>query len=407
MDIKEYEKRKTELFSKMELAEDEETVNSIGLELKKLDIHKNNTQTKSLQTEDENGEAFAQSQGFQFRGSSDDNFKEIKSFNKKSLQNDENMEYRLAFKEYLTKGKQIPKELRDNTLTGDIQSVIPKNIVNKIIEKMEMIGFILPMVTKTAFSFGISYPVAGIRPIAQWVGEGEKSKVNKLTTTEIVFTQHKLRIEISMSAEAYKMSIDAFERYFIETVSVGMVKAIEKSIISGKGDNSPKGILVETPENDKIINFTTFDYKTLMLAEGALPDAYSDGTVWFTSRKFFYDEMVGMVDATGQPIARVNKGLDGKEEAILLGRKVILGGDYLQDTPDVKAFLYKFSDYSLNKIYDLGIMAKDDGGGFDWETEDRRIKAVQNLDGKCLDINSLIILKSGNGGKKVAGEISK
>ena len=102
---------------------------------------------------------------------------------------------------------------------------------------------------------------------------------------------------------------------------------------------------------------------------------------------------IGLTDGTdgaGQPIARVNYGIDGKPERMLLGRQVILN-DYMTsyaatlDTTAVVAFLFDPSDYVLNTNYNMGIQRKQD-----WDTEDYLTKAVMAVDGKVVDKNSLV-----------------
>ena len=100
-------------------------------------------------------------------------------------------------------------------------------------------------------------------------------------------------------------------------------------------------------------------------------------------------QFIGMTDDAGQPIARVNYGISGKPERVLLGRDVVIyepqSGSKLGDT--VTAFMFDFADYVLNTNYDLGIShAKD------WDNEDHKTKAVLACDGKVIDKTSLITL---------------
>ena len=53
---------------------------------------------------------------------------------------------------------------------GVIGAVIPTTILNKIIEKMEAVGMILPLVTRTAYKGGVSIPTSTAKPVASWVG---------------------------------------------------------------------------------------------------------------------------------------------------------------------------------------------------------------------------------------------
>lgn len=310
--------------------------------------------------------------------------------------NADDMEYRKAFQAFVSKGTAIPAELRVNasTKTTDIGTAIPTILVNRIVETMETTGMILPLVTKTSFAAGISIPVSSIKPVATWVAEGATSdKQQKKTTTAIVFTHFKLRCEISMSMESSVMAIAAFEAAFVKNVVEAMTKAIELSIIDGAGTASPKGILKETPNAGQALEASTLTYAGLIEAESAIPQAYENNAVWVMTKKTFMG-YVGMVDDVKQPVARVNYGLAGKIERTLLGRTVVLCGDYIDSfsatltAGKVFAFIFNFSDYALNTIYDMGIQKKQD-----WDTEDLLTKAVMAVDGKVVDKNSLVTLK--------------
>lgn len=304
-------------------------------------------------------------------------------------------EYRSAFQQFVTRGAPIPAELRadENTLTTDIASAIPNVLVNQIIEKLESTGMILPLVTRTSFAAGITIPTSSVKPVATWVAEGASSDRQKKTTSKIVFTNFKLRCEISMSMESSAMAISAFEAAFVRQVVEAMTKAIEQSIINGDGTTQPKGILTETPAEGQALEADALDYKLLVDAEAALPQAYESGAVWCMTKKTFMS-FIGMTDSAKQPIARVNYGIGGVPERTLLGRTVVLCGDYMDSFSEtleagkVFAFIFNFKDYALNTIYDMGVQRKQD-----WDTEDMLTKAVMSVDGKVIDSNSLVVLK--------------
>lgn len=293
----------------------------------------------------------------------------------------EGTEYRNAFMEFVLRNKPIPTELRAdaNTLTGDVATVIPTQLVNQIIEKMDEVGMILPLISKTSYASGVEIPTSTVKPVASWVSEGAGSDRQKKTTGKITFTYFKLRCEISMSMEVGTMALSAFEAKFVENVAKAMIYAIENSVINGTGSGQPKGILAETaPEGQAITGALT--YAKLCEVEGVVPAEYETGSKWCMNKKTFM-QFVGMVDQAGQPIARVNYGIAGKAERTVLGRDVVIT-PYMADN---KAFIYDFSDYVLNTIYDMGISKKQD-----WETEDLLTKAVMSVDGKCVDIGSLV-----------------
>lgn len=308
---------------------------------------------------------------------------------------EDELEYRKAFQQFVTKGTPIPAELRadENTLTSDISSAIPTVLANRIVEKLETTGMILPLVNKTSFAAGINIPTSSVKPVATWVLEGAGSERQKKTTGVITFSKFKLRCEISMSMESSVMAISAFEAAFVKQIVEAMVKAQELAIINGDGTTQPKGILKETPASGQSLEVVKLGYDTLIEAEAALPQAYEEGAVYCMTKKTFMAFM-GMTDENGQPIARINYGIGGKPERTLLGRTVVLCGDYIDSfsptltAGKVFAFLFNFSDYTLNTVYDMGVQRKQD-----WDTEDMLTKAVMSVDGKVIDKNSLVVLK--------------
>lgn len=52
----------------------------------------------------------------------------------------DSLEYRNAFMNYVLKGENIPNELRASavTKTGDVGSVIPQTVLDKIVEKSKL-----------------------------------------------------------------------------------------------------------------------------------------------------------------------------------------------------------------------------------------------------------------------------
>ena len=310
------------------------------------------------------------------------------------------MEYRRAFMDYVMRGKKsdiiVQHRADANTLTTDVGAVIPTVLVQQIIEKAETYGMILPLVTKTNYPAGIEIPVATLKPVATWVSEGAGSDKQKYSANEkLVFTHHKLRCEVSLSMEVSVMALSVFEKKVVETVAKAIAVAKEKAIINGTGDGQPKGILAETPADGQALKVASnkgLSYKTLVDAEAAIPQAYETGAKWFMSKKT-YMEFVGMTDSNGQPVARVNYGIGGSPERTLLGREVVLTGDYMPNftaapsADTVFAFIFRPSDYILNSVYDMGISKRQD-----WDTEDMQTKAVTSCDGKVADKNSLVTL---------------
>lgn len=305
------------------------------------------------------------------------------------------VEYRKAFMNYVVGGKAIPdkfKNLTGPTTTSDVGAVISPTVINRIVEKMESTGMILPLVTRTTYAAGATVPTSTVKPVATWVAEGGTSDKQKKTTGQIDIKGYKLRCAISMTLETSVMSLQMFETQFVNNVSEAMVKAQEISFISGTGVGQPKGVLTETVETGQNVDIAAaddVDYQILIDAEAALPLAYESRAVWNMTKKTFM-KFDGMVDTTGQPIARTNYGISGQPERTLLGRRVVLN-DYMTSlgatiaADTVVAFLFDWSDYMFNTNYNMTIKSYEDN-----DTEDQVTKAVMICDGKVIDKNSLV-----------------
>lgn len=303
--------------------------------------------------------------------------------------------YRKAFMNYVINGSAIPSEFKNqdaNTKTTDVGEVIPETVLQKIIEKMEATGMILPLVTRTSYKGGVKIPTSTVKPVATWVSEGSGSDKQKKTTSYISFGYNKLRCAVSTSLEVETMALSFFESTFINNVTEAMTKALEQSIISGDGSGKPSGILNETVvsgQNIDIAKTDSISYSTLVDTEAALPLEYENGAVWFMTKKTFM-KFIGMTDSQGQPIARVNYGINGNADRTLLGRKVILN-NYMSSYADtvssdtVVAFLFRPADYVLNTNLNMTIKKYEDN-----DTDDMVTKAIMLVDGKVVDKNSLV-----------------
>lgn len=307
------------------------------------------------------------------------------------------MEYRKAFMNYVQTGTPISREFKNadaTTKTSDVGEMIPQTVLEKIVEKMEAVGMIYNLVTKTSYKGGLKIPISSVKPTASWVAEGAGSNKQKKTIGSISFAYNKLRCAVSSSLEVETMSLAVFETTFIKNVSEAMIKAIEQAIISGTGSNQPTGILSETVatgQNVDVAKTAKVTYETLVNAEAALPLAYEGEAKWFMTKKTFM-AFIGMTDDNKQPIARVNYGINGKPERTLLGRQVILN-DYMTSINDtltsdtVVAFLFNPADYVLNSNLNMTIKKYEDN-----DTDDMVTKAIMLVDGKVVDKNSLVTI---------------
>lgn len=311
------------------------------------------------------------------------------------------VEYRTAFMDLMVNGVPLPGKFKNEagpTKTTDTAAVIPTIIANRIVEKMRLLGNLLPLVTQTAFPAGLRVPTSSIKAVATWVAEGGTSEKQKLPLEYIDIKGFKLRCAVSMTLETDTMTLETFETFFVNSVSKAMVWAEEEAFFNGTGSGQPKGVLKETALDGQNIDIAAAKdptYQTLVDAEGALPASYEANAVWNMTKKTFM-KFMGMVDADGQPIARVNYGLGSAPERYLLGRRVVINEHMTSlgttlSAPTVVAFLFDWEDYMFNTNYAMRVKQYEDD-----DTEDQIAKAIMIADGKVINRQSLVTITKKN-----------
>lgn len=313
-------------------------------------------------------------------------------------------EYRIGFMNYVLKGDKMPKMANQDavTVTSDVGAVIPNTILDRIVEKMEQTGNILNKVTRTFYKGGATVPTSAAKPVATWTTESGKTDKQKKALGSITFSYYKLKCVVAVSIAVDTVTLEVFERTLTANIAEAMVKGLEKAIIAGTGPsaNQPEGILTVTAvegQKVEIAKGKTITFSTLCEAESKLPAAY-DGAEWYMTKKTYFSQIAAMTDTNGQPIARVNAGIDGKPEYRILGRPVnfVASEDMADYAASVEAdttiaFLFRMEDYMLNTNLNVTVKRYEDD-----DTDDQMTKAIMLADGKVIDKNSFVpvILKN-------------
>jgi len=319
------------------------------------------------------------------------------------------VEYRRAFMDYVTRGvKSEHLEFRDNETTGttglgDIGAVIPTTILNRIVEKMRETGRIWNRVTKTAIQGGVQIPISMAKPKATWVAAGSAAgsmadKQKKAVTGNISFRYHKLQVRVAVELVAATVALPVFEATIADNIAEAMVAALDEAIIAGSGTGEPRGIVNHTNiPAGQVVEIGAADfgkYETWTELLGKVPRSYRSGVAIIMNDADWNKYIVGMVDSAGQPIARVNYGLNGTIEERLLGREVIaIEEEYLPsidaaEEDDVVAILVRLEDYMVNS--NMGITYR---RYFDENTDEWISKATMIADGKLADPNGVVLIK--------------
>lgn len=315
----------------------------------------------------------------------------------------DSLEYRQAFMNYICRGVEVPKEYRQDALTTTTEAgaVIPTTLLNEIIQKLESYGDLYAGVRKLNIQGGVSVPILTLKPTATWIGEENTSDAQKLTAnTSVEFSYYGLECKIAQSLLASVVTYEAFQKMFVPLAAEAMAKAIDIAIMNGAGTASPLGITKDTRvPSTNIITLAAADFKTY---EGWKKKVFSKIKKSYRKGKFYmaqgtFDGYIdGMVDSNGQPIGRVNYGIDGEEKYRFCGKDVVTVEDDVvsnyddASTSDIVAVFVNLNDYVINSNMQLTTYK-----WVDHNTNKVYNKAILIADGKLLDPNGVIIVKKG------------
>lgn len=265
-------------------------------------------------------------------------------------------EYRSAYLKNLQGKKLNDEEKRAlTTATNSVGAVIPTLTMNKIIEKLEQYGVVLPLVTSLAIPSNVKIPVEDTTNDFSWVTEGTSSTDSNDKLGSVSLGAHELIKTIEITAHVEAMSIDAFESFIVAQLSKKAKKAIDGAIVSGDGNGKATGILNSvTAKNTET---TAYAYDDIMNILAELKSGYKQGAVFMMSTKTLYGDVAKIKDDKKAPIFKAET--DGKFEGKLSGYPVIC----FDNVPDGTIIFGNFEYYYFNFVKAFEI-AKDTSVGF-------------------------------------------
>jgi HK97 family phage major capsid protein len=309
-------------------------------------------------------------------------------------------EYRTAFMNFVCRGEVIPANLRATTLTTDVSAAIPTTYLNEIVKTLKSYGNIYAAVRKLTVQGGVEIPIADLKPVASWVGD-TASEAQKLTAnTSISFKYFGLECKIAQSLLVSVTTLDAFQELFVELATEAIAKALDVAIIGGTGTNQPTGVTVDSRvPSANVVTLTDEEFKSWsgwkQKVFGKMKKAYRNGN-FYMAQGTFDGYIDGMVDSVGQPIGRVNYGIDGGEKYRFGGKNVETVEDdvikaYDDATAgDIVAVFFNPSDYGINSNLELKTVK-----WIDHDTNEVKTKVILVCDGKLIDPNGVVIVKKG------------
>ena len=309
------------------------------------------------------------------------------------------MEKRQAFMEYILTGKVSEKREDAITLTTDASAVIPNTIMQRVIKELREYGQIWARVTKSNVKGGVTIPVATLKPKASWVGENKVADKQKYPVDgKVSFLYHKLQCRIAISLEVDTTTLEVFEDSLVDAIKEAMIVALEQAILNGTGEGQPLGITKHTEVKEVELDEDEIKtYRGWIKAKKAVPASYKKRISFILNDADFTNYIEGMVDQNGQPVGRVNYGLNGEETTKVLGKEAILvEDDYLPsfDTAEegnVFGIICDLSDYIFNSNMEIVIKRY-----FDEDTDQWITKATLIGDGKMSSKQSVVLLKKKN-----------
>ena len=308
-------------------------------------------------------------------------------------------EYRTAFMKYVCRGTEIPAEMRATAVSSDMSAVIPTTILNEIIQKLDTYGNIWNKVRKINVQGGVEIPILSLKPTAQWITETQSSSDQKIqANTKISFSYYGLECKIAQSILTSVVVLAEFERLFTSLVTEAMIKALETAIIAGSGSGQMLGITKDSRvPTANVIEMTEAEFgnwvKWKKNVFAKMSKAYRNG-VFVMAQSTFDAHIDAMTDTIGQPIGRVNYGIDGGETYRFGGKTVeTVESDLISDfdtaeAGDVVAIFCNFNDYVVNTNMQITTTRWVDNDG-----NEIKNKALMYVDGKLADPNGVLIIK--------------
>lgn len=315
-------------------------------------------------------------------------------------------EYRTAFMNFCKNGTPIPQNLRADatTKTSDASAVIPTTILNEIVQQMKVYGNLYAEVRKLNIQGGVQVPILSLKPTATWItadtGTSQSDKQKIQANTSVSFSYYGLECKIAQTLLVNVTTLEMFQQLFVPLATEAIAKALDIAIMNGTGSGQPLGITKDTrvPTGNVVtLNTTEFaswsSWKKKVFAK--IPKAYRTGK-FYMSQATFDGYIDGMVDQNGQPIGRVNYGIDGAETYRFGGKTVETVEDDVvkayedATTGDVVAVFVNPTDYAINSNLTMQTVRWVDN-----DTNEIKNKVILIADGKLIDPNGVVIVKKG------------
>ena len=318
-------------------------------------------------------------------------------------------EYRMQFMNYVLGRGPQPNVITNSptngpTTTTDGSAVIPTTMLREIVQQLKERGVIFNSLRHLNVQGGVEIPILTLKPEAAWQGETASQTAQKIqANSKITFGYYLAECKISQTLVAATVTFQEFQELIVPLAVEALITLIEQGVFNGNGSGKMTGIIATSSIPYAEMTATEIlDYKEWKKVYAKVPKRYRANGSWYMAQSTFDVYIDGMVDDNGQPIGRVNYGIDGEPTQRFAGKPVeTVEEDVLAffddaSNGDTFAVFGDLSNYGFNSNMQMTSIE-----WIDYNTNLKYTKVMLIADGKVIDKNGFLIVK-----KKVVSEQS-
>lgn len=228
----------------------------------------------------------------------------------------------------------IIKEERALQTTAQGSAVIPENVAEELVKRIESISPVFEMARKypsTAGTLKVAKETVATAN-AGFVGEG--ADISELSTDfdMVQLSQKRVGGYITLSQQLINDSAVNMDEYVPDMLARQVAKAIEKSILTGSTETEFKGITADKDVQAVEVSAVTID--SLLDLYLSIKTEFLNGAAWIISNKLF-KEVAKLKDGNGQPYLQ-NGTVNGAITHTLFGIQVFT----TDALPDVQPIVF-------------------------------------------------------------------
>lgn len=134
--------------------------------------------------------------------------------------------------------------------------LVPEEYDERLIQGLEQENILRKLGTVIQTSGEHKINIAGTKPAAAWIEEGEALTFGDATFDQVVLDAHKLHVAIKVTEELLYDNAFNLENYLMDSFSKALANAEEQSFLNGDGVNKPLGIFAPTGGGEVAVTTT-------------------------------------------------------------------------------------------------------------------------------------------------------